>query len=70
MQRLPDRGLTKGLISYCKRVYEIAYKGHPAVLIELRDPARRYVLDRYVEGMRRAATVHRCSYSWSVLEVY
>ena len=58
MQRLPDRGLTKGLTGYYKRVYEIAYKGDPAVLIELRDPARLYVLDRYVEGMRMAATAH------------
>ena len=56
MRRLPDRGLTKGLASYYKRVYMIAYKGRPAVLIELRDPAKLYVLDRYVEGMQMAAT--------------
>ena len=55
MQRLPDRGLTKGLPSYYKRVYEVAYEGDPAVLIELRDPAKLYVLDRYVEGMQMAA---------------
>ena len=55
MQRLPDRGLTKGLASYYKRVYEIAYGGDPAVLIALRNPAKLYVLDRYVEGMRMAA---------------
>ncbi len=57
MQRLPDRGLTKGLASYYKRVYEIAYRDHPAVLIELRDPAKLYVLDRYVEGMKVATAV-------------
>lgn len=56
MQRLPDRGLTKGLPGYHKRVYEIAHGGRPAVLIQLRDPAKRYVLDRYVEGMNAAAT--------------
>ena len=56
MQRLPDRGLTKGLATYYKRVYEIAHEGGPAVLIELRDPAKLYVLDRYVEGMQMAAT--------------
>jgi hypothetical protein len=55
MQRLPDRGLTKGLASYYKRVYEIAYRDRPAVLIELRNPAKLYVLDRYVEGMKMAA---------------
>ncbi len=55
MQRLPDRGLAKGLPSYYKRVYEIAYRGRPAVLIQLRDPAKLYVLDRYVEGMSSAA---------------
>ena len=56
MQRLPDRGLTKGLPGYYKRVYEIAYGGRPAVLIQLRDPTKLYVLDRYVEGMNSAAT--------------
>jgi hypothetical protein len=56
MQRLPDRGLSKGLTGYYKRVYEIAHNGCPAVLIQLRDPAKRYVLDRYVEGMSAAAT--------------
>ena len=56
MRRLPDRGLTKGLASYYKQVYEITYRGHPAVLIQLRDPAKLYVLDRYVEGMNAAAT--------------
>ncbi len=56
MQRLPDRGLTKGLPGYYKRVYEIAYGGRPAVLIQLRDPAKLYVLDRYVEGMNAAAS--------------
>jgi hypothetical protein len=45
MQRLPDRGLSKGLASYCERVHEIAYEGHPAVLIELRDPASCLVLN-------------------------
>ncbi len=55
MQRLPDRGLTKGLATYYKRVYEVAYGDRPAVLIELRDPAKLYVLDRYVEGMEVAA---------------
>jgi len=55
MQRLPDRGLTKGLADYYKRVYEIAHKSHPAVLVVLCDPAKLYVLDRYVEGMQMAA---------------
>jgi hypothetical protein len=56
MQRLPDRGLTKGLPGYYKRVYEVAYGDRPAVLIQLRDPAKRYVLNRYVEGMNAAAS--------------
>ncbi len=56
MQRLPDRGLAKGLVGYYKRVYEIAYRGRPAVLIEIRDPAKLYVLDRYVEGMEVASS--------------
>ena len=56
MQRLPDRGLAKDLPGYYKRVYEIAYKGRPAVLIQLRDPAKLYVLNRYVEGMNAAAS--------------
>ena len=55
VQRLPDRGLSKGLAGYYKRVYEIAHGGRPAVLVELRDPAKLYVLDRYVEGMNVAA---------------
>ena len=44
------------MATYYKRVYEIAYEGGPAVLIELRDPAKLYVLDRYVDGMQIADT--------------
>ena len=55
MRRLADRGLSKGLANYYKRVYEIVHRDRPAVLIELIDPAKLYVLDRYLEGMQTAA---------------
>ena len=47
--------MIKDLPGYYKRVYETAHRDHPAVLIELRDPAKLHVLDLYVEGMELAA---------------